>query len=44
VRWIEQHAPFHVRRLPNGGVRLATHPYRILWPLWADALHLLDIR
>jgi hypothetical protein len=44
MRWIERHAPFHVRRLPNGGVMLATHPYRILWPLWADALHLLDIR
>lgn len=44
VRWIEQHAPYHVRRLPNGGVMLATHPYRILWPLWADALSLLGIR
>jgi hypothetical protein len=44
VRFLEQHAPYHVRRLPNGGVMLATHPYRILWPLWADALHLLDIR
>jgi hypothetical protein len=44
VRFLQEHAPFHVRRLPNGGVLLATHPYRILWPLWADALHLLDIR
>src|SRR5262249_29470892 len=34
-RWIQQHAPYHVRRLPNGGVLLATHPYRTLWPLWA---------
>jgi hypothetical protein len=32
-----------VRRLPNGGVMLATHPYRTLWPLWADALFLLGI-
>jgi len=44
VRFIEQHAPFHVRRLPNGGVLLATHPYRTLWKLWADALLLLGIR
>ena len=44
TRWIELHAPYHVRRLPNGGVMLATHPYRILWPLWADALTLLGIR
>ncbi len=44
VRFIEQHAPYHVRRLPNGGVILATHPYRTLWPLWADALTLLGIR
>jgi hypothetical protein len=33
-----------VRRLPNGAVMLATHPYRTLWPLWADALGLLGIR
>jgi hypothetical protein len=32
-----------MRRLPNGGVLLATHPDRILWPLWADALFLLGI-
>ena len=44
VRFIEQHAPYHVRRLPNGGVLLATHPYRTLWHLWADALELLGIR
>lgn len=44
TRWIEQHAPYHVRRLPSGGVMLATHPYRALWPLWAEALALLDIR
>ena len=42
--FIEQHAPYHVRRLPNGGVLLATHPYRTLWRLWADALDLLGIR
>jgi hypothetical protein len=24
-------------------VLLATHPYRTLWPLWADALFLLGI-
>lgn len=44
THWIEQHAPYHVRRLPNGGVMLATHPYRVLWHLWADALVLLGIR
>ena len=44
VRFIQHHAPFHVRRLPNGGVLLATHPYRTLWQLWADALLLLGIR
>ena len=27
-----------------GGVLLATHPYRTLWQLWADALFLLGIR
>ncbi|MEO7331589.1 MAG: hypothetical protein ABI193_23645 [Minicystis sp.] len=43
VRFIEQHAPYHVRRLPNGGVILATHPYRTLWQLYADALFLLGI-
>jgi hypothetical protein len=43
TRFIQRHAPFHVRRLPNGGVMLATHPYRTLWPLWADALYLLGI-
>ncbi|WP_437779175.1 hypothetical protein [Sorangium sp. So ce1097] len=43
VRFLEDHAPFHVRRLPSGGVVLATHPYRSLWPLWADALFLLGI-
>ena len=42
-RFIEQHAPYHVRRLSNG-VLLATHPYRTLWQLWADALLLLGIR
>jgi hypothetical protein len=43
-RFIERCAPYHVRRLPNGGVLLATHPYRTLWQLWADALLLLGIR
>ena len=43
VRFIENHAPYHVRRLPNGGVILATHPYRTLWPLWSSALDLLGI-
>ncbi len=42
--FLEEHAPFHVRRLHNGGVMLATHPYRYLWPLWARALDLLGIR
>jgi hypothetical protein len=44
TRFIERHAPYHVRRLPNGGVLLATHPYRTLWQLWADVLFLLGIR
>jgi hypothetical protein len=44
VRFIEHHAPYHVRRLPNGGILLATHPYRTLRRLWADTLDLLDIR
>ncbi|XXY54939.1 hypothetical protein WME91_27790 [Sorangium sp. So ce269] len=43
TRFLEEHAPFHVRRLPNGGVVLATHPYRALWPLWADALFVLGL-
>jgi hypothetical protein len=44
LRFLENHAPYHVRRLPHGGVMLATHPYRTLWPLWADAFALLGIR
>jgi hypothetical protein len=44
VQFIQRHAPYHVRRLPNGGVLLATHPYRTLWQLWAGALDLLGIR
>ncbi|WP_170229163.1 hypothetical protein [Polyangium fumosum] len=44
VQFLKHHAPYHVRRLPNGGVLLATHPYRTLWQLWADALLLLGIR
>lgn len=43
VRFLEEHAPFHVRRLPSGGVVLATHPYRTLWPLWSDALFVLGL-
>jgi hypothetical protein len=43
VRFLQHHAPYHVRRLPGGGVLLATHPYRTLWPLYADALFLLGI-
>ena len=43
VQFIERHAPYHVRRLPKGGVLLATHPYRTLWQLYADALFLLGI-
>jgi hypothetical protein len=42
--FLEEHAPYHVRRLPNGGVMLATHPCRHMWPLWARALELLGIR
>ncbi|WP_437733373.1 hypothetical protein [Sorangium sp. So ce1335] len=41
--FLADHAPFHVRRLPSGGVLLATHPYRTLWPLWSDALFALGI-
>jgi hypothetical protein len=44
ARFIQRHAPFYVERLPNGGVLLATHPYRTLWQLWSDALLLLGIR
>jgi len=43
VQFLERHAPYHVRRLPSGGVLLATHPYRTLWQLYADALFLLGI-
>jgi hypothetical protein len=43
VRFVEQHAPYHVRRLPSGAVMLATHPYRTLGPLYQDALSLLGI-
>ena len=43
VRFLQLHAPYHVRRLPGGGVLLATHPYRTLWQLYADALFLLGI-
>ncbi|HTN83947.1 MAG TPA: hypothetical protein VL242_09685 [Sorangium sp.] len=43
TRFLEEHAPFQVRRLPSGGVVLATHPYRTLWPLWSDALFVLGL-
>ncbi|AGP40798.1 hypothetical protein BE04_02465 [Sorangium cellulosum] len=43
VYFLVDHAPVHVRRLPSGGVMLATHPYRTLWPLWADALSTLGL-
>ncbi|WP_437894727.1 hypothetical protein [Sorangium sp. So ce124] len=43
IWFIERHSPYHVRRLPSGGVMLATHPYRTLWPLWSDAPFLLGI-
>ncbi|WP_438032332.1 hypothetical protein [Sorangium sp. So ce204] len=43
TRFLEEHAPVHVRRLPSGGMVLATHPYRTLWPLWADALFVLGL-
>ncbi len=42
-QFLRHHAPYHVRRLPNGGVILATHPYRTLWQLYVDALFLLGI-
>ncbi|WP_437752717.1 hypothetical protein [Sorangium sp. So ce1389] len=43
VRFIERHSPYYVRRLPNGGLLLATHPFRTLWPLWSDALFVLGL-
>ncbi|WP_437713486.1 hypothetical protein WMF45_47005 [Sorangium sp. So ce448] len=43
VRFIERHSPYHVQRLPNGGLLLATHPFRTLWPLWTDALSVLGM-
>ncbi|KYF81098.1 hypothetical protein BE17_20575 [Sorangium cellulosum] len=43
VRFLRKHAPFHVRRLAGGGVILATHPFRSLWPLWVDALFSLGL-
>jgi hypothetical protein len=43
IRFLEQRAPYHVRRLPNGGVMLSTHPYRTLWQLYEGALFLLGI-
>jgi hypothetical protein len=43
VHFVEQHAPYHVRRLPSGAVMLATHPFRTLGLLYQDALSLLGI-
>ncbi len=43
-RFLQNHSPASVRRLPSGAVVLFAHPYRTLWPLWADALALLGIR
>jgi hypothetical protein len=43
VHFVEQHAPYRIRRLPNGGVMLATHPFRTLGPLYQDAILLLGI-
>jgi hypothetical protein len=42
--FLEQHGPYQVRRLQNGGVMLNAYPYGYLWPLWARALDLLGIR
>jgi hypothetical protein len=42
--FLEQHGPYQVRRLRNGGVMLNAYPYGYLWPLWARALDLLGIR
>ncbi|XXY54940.1 hypothetical protein WME91_27795 [Sorangium sp. So ce269] len=41
--FLVDHARFHVQRLASGGVVLATHPYRTLWPLWSDALFALGL-
>ncbi|MGK4001056.1 hypothetical protein WMF31_00420 [Sorangium sp. So ce1036] len=41
--FLVDHARYHIQRLPGGGVVLATHPYRTLWPLWADALFALGL-
>jgi hypothetical protein len=38
VYFMADHAPFHIESFPSGRVLLATHFYRTLWPLWADAL------
>ncbi|WP_437783579.1 hypothetical protein [Sorangium sp. So ce1097] len=43
VYFLVDHAPFTLRRLPSGGVMMATHFYRTLWPLWADALCALGL-
>ncbi len=43
VYFLADHAPFTLRRLPSGGVMIATHFYRTLWPLWADALSSLGL-
>jgi hypothetical protein len=43
-RFIRDHSPSAVDHLDNGAIVLIAHSYRTLWPLWADALRLLDIR
>ncbi|HRI70390.1 MAG TPA: hypothetical protein PK156_39430 [Polyangium sp.] len=44
ISFLQEHSPSLVTRLDNGAVVLFAHPYRTLWPLWADALALLGIR
>ncbi|MDC0684814.1 hypothetical protein [Sorangium atrum] len=43
VYFLADHAPFTIRRLPSGGMMMATHFYRTLWPLWVDALSALGM-
>jgi hypothetical protein len=44
IRFIQDHSPASVEHLDNGALVLIAHPYRTLWPLWANALALLGIR
>jgi hypothetical protein len=44
IRFFKEHTPAIAKRLDNGAVVLFAHPFRTLWPLWADALALLGIR